>query len=308
MRCRLTGTLPSNAFQSKRLRAGHLPDGENHHSSFMHGGHFVTDAIRSYFAQPGPTTELGAYADLVSELPSSPEELARVVRGLVIHEGLVAPAGLDLPPDRFTDRERVGAASIVQRVLDLDPSPLISARQPGDRMVGYCYHFAVLHCALLRAKGVPSRARCGFAAYLRDGAWIDHWVVEFWDGDGWVLIDPDSARDGLSSDDFRHAGSAWQLCRAGVEDPSRHGNYEFWGWDELRGSLVADIGSLNRVEVGDWEPWCDWIAIDQKDQPNAKLDAHLDTLAELISDDGPFDELQRVFREDDRLRPPAAAT
>ncbi len=132
-------------------------------------------------------------------------------------------------------------------------------------MVGYCYHFAVLHCAFLRAKGVPSRARCGFAAYYREGAWIDHWVVEYWNQGGWVVIDPDSARDAVSPDDFHHAGLAWQLCRAGSEDPSRHGNYELWGWDELRGSLINDIGALNKVEVGEWESWCDRIAIERRD-------------------------------------------
>jgi hypothetical protein len=76
-------------------------------------------AILSYFAEPGRTTELDEYAEVLSELPSDPQELARVVRGLLIHEGLVAPAGLDLPPERFTDRERTGAAAILQRVLAL---------------------------------------------------------------------------------------------------------------------------------------------------------------------------------------------
>jgi hypothetical protein len=266
----------------------------------------VTDPILSYFAAAGPTTDLSEYADLLDALPSSSEELARVVRGLVIHEGLVAPAGLEFPPERFADRKRVGAAAVIRRVLELDAAPLTSARPPENRMVGYCYHFAVLLCAFLRAQGVPSRARCGFAAYYKDDAWIDHWVVEYWNGDTWILIDPDSARDVVSPDDFHHAGLAWQLCRAGSADPTRHGNFELWGWDELRGSLVCDVGSLNKVEVGDWETWCDWIAIERKDQPSEELDPDFDTLAELVSDDGRSDALQRVFREDDRLRPPAA--
>lgn len=268
----------------------------------------VTRPALSYFSQPGPTTKLAGYADLVRELPSDPAKLARVVRGLIIHQGLVASAGLDLPPARFADRERVGAAAIVQQVLRLDPSPLTSERPPENRMVGYCYHFAVLHCAFLRARGVPSRARCGFAAYYRKGAWIDHWVVEYWSHDGWVVIDPDSARDVVSPTEFHNAGLAWQLCRAGGEDPSCHGNYELWGWDELRGSLINDIGSLNKVEVGGWESWCDRISIEQKDQPNAELDSYLDTLAEMVSDDGSLDELQRVFAEDDGLRPPVLST
>ena len=264
----------------------------------------MTDAILRYFAQPGPTTELGGYAELVRELPPEPVALARIVRGLIIHEGLVEAAGLVLPPERVGDRERVGAAAILEGVLRLDDAPLATERAPESRMVGFCYHFAVLHCALLRAKGVPSRARCGFAAYLRDGAWIDHWVVEYWNGSRWVGIDPETARDELSPGDFHDGGVAWRLCRNGGEDPFRHGNYVLWGWDELRGSLISDVGALNKHEVAIWETWCDRIAIPDKEQPSAALDAELDVLAELVTDEAAFDELQRVYREDAGLRPP----
>ena len=267
----------------------------------------MTDAILQYFAQAGPTTQLGEYADLLRELPSEPAALARVVRGLVLHEGLVTPAGLDLPAARFTDRERVGAAEVLRGVLGLDSSPLLAERQPANRMIGYCYHFAVLHCAFLRAKGVPARARCGFAAYYRKDAWIDHWVVEYWDGGAWARIDPDSARDVLSPHEFHDAGLAWQLCRAGTEDPFRDGNYRLWGWDELRGSLICDVGCLNKVEVGEWERWCERIAIEHKDQPHPELDAQLDGLAQMVVNEAAFDALQRAFREDHGLRPPRSA-
>lgn len=266
----------------------------------------MTDDILEYYAQPGPTTALGGHADRVDALPSDPAALAAIVRGLILHQGLVQAAGLELPARRFEDRQRVGAAAILEGVLALDASPLDVAREPADRMVGFCYHFAVLHCALLRAKGVPARARCGFAAYFKDGAWIDHWVTEYWDGDGWVVIDPDAARDVVAPSDFHAAGLAWQRCRDGRDDPLAHGNWELWGWDELRGSLVSDVGALNKVEVGDWEPWCHWIAVADKDQPNAALDPEFDALAALVGDEKTFDALQRRFRADARLRPPAA--
>ena len=65
------------------------------------------------------------------------------------------------------------------------------------------------------------------------------------------------------------------------------------------------MGALNRVEVGEWESWCDWIAVEHEEQPNAGLDSHLDVLADLAPDPGAFDELQRALRENDELRPPA---
>lgn len=266
----------------------------------------MTDSILSYFAQPGPTTELTEYSDLVSDLPSDPKELARIVRGLVLHEGIVEHSGMRLPTDRLADRERVGAAAIVGRVLNLEDSPLSVDRKPENRMVGYCYHFAVLHCAFLRAKGVPSRARCGFADYYSDQAWIDHWVVEYWNRDGWVVIDPDSARNVVSAKEFHNAGVAWQLCRAGDEDPRLHGNHVLWGWDELRGSLINDIGALNKFEVGEWGTWCNLIAIKQKDQPSSELDTYLDTLAGMVTSDSSVEALWHSFDKDERLRPPVA--
>ena len=47
-------------------------------------------------------------------------------------------------------------------------------------MVGVCRHFTLLHVAMLRAQGVPARARCGFGAYFEKGKFVDHWVTEYW--------------------------------------------------------------------------------------------------------------------------------
>jgi len=262
------------------------------------------DTILSYFSAPGPTTDVSDYSGMLAELPADPEKLAEIVRGLVLHQGVAAQAGLEFSADRLVDRERVGAAAILERVLDLDDSPLHVERKPERRMIGYCYHFSVLHCAILRARGVPARARCGFAAYYGDGSWIDHWVVEYWRDDGWVMIDPDSGRDVLTTSEFHNAGLAWRLCRKGLEDPSRHGNHVLWGWDELRGSLICDVGALNKCEVGDWETWCDLIAIEEKDQPSADLDTYLDSLADLVTSDSGFEPVRSAFARDNKLRPP----
>jgi len=264
----------------------------------------MIEATLTYFAEPGPTTNLSDYSNLIHELPSDPIVLARIVRGLLIHEGVVAQRGLQFSAERLEDRNRMGASSILGRVVGLDPAPLESERPVQLRMIGYCYHFAILHCAFLRAKGVPARARCGFAAYFRDDAWIDHWVVEYWDGSDWVVIDPDAGRDVVSTNDFHHAGRAWAFCREGDGAPARHGNHVLWGWDELRGSLVNDIGALNKVEAGEWS-WCDRIEVEHRDRPHATLDAYLDSLARLVSD-GEFEELQRAYRLDPGLHPPAS--
>lgn len=257
-----------------------------------------------YFATPGPATDLSDYSALIDELPSDPKALAQVVRGMILHEGVAASQGLSFSAERHADRNRVGAAATLEGVLALDASALTIERPVERRMLGYCYHFALLHCAFLRAKGIPARARCGFAAYYRQGAWIDHWVAEYWGADGWMLIDPDSGRDSLTRDDFRDGGTAWLRCRAGESDPFRYGNHVLWGWDELRGSLVNDLGALNKVEIGDWS-WCELLKVEPLDQPHATLDPLMDAVAPVVSDARSVEELGRAYQRDVRFQPPA---
>ena len=41
----------------------------------------------------------------------------------------------------------------------------------------------------LRHKGIPARSRVGFGDYFADGFNHDHVVVEYWNGDRWVMFD-----------------------------------------------------------------------------------------------------------------------
>ena len=71
-----------------------------------------------------------------------------------------------------------------------DPRPLATARGAHERHFGTCRDFALMLCSFLRATGVASRLRCGFAAYLGPG-WEDHWLCEYQDAAGaWRLCDP----------------------------------------------------------------------------------------------------------------------
>lgn len=256
-----------------------------------------------YFATSAPATDLRAYAELLEPLPSDPVVLARVVRGLLLHEWDPKAKAIVFSADRRADRNRFGAAATLDGVLALDASPLTVERPLERRMLGYCYHFALLLCAFLRAKGTPARARCGFASYFRKGSWIDHWVTEYWNGAGWTVIDADSGRDVLTGEDFQNGGTAWIRCRSGDADPFSYGNHVLWGWDELRGTLVNDLGALNKVEVGDWS-WCDALKIEPLDQPHATLDPLMDAIAPAVSVASSVDELERLYQHNAKLQPP----
>jgi len=259
------------------------------------------EADIEYFATVGQTTDIAHLADLVAGLPSDPAALGQIVRGLLIHNWTAVTNGIASSPDR-DGMKTFGAAPTLDRILYLDPAPLAQQRAEEQRLIGYCYHFALVHCALLRAKGVPSRTRCGFANYLADGKWTDHWVVEYWNGTEWRLNDPQTGLDELSHADFHDGVRAWRLCRSGAADAASHGNGELWGWDELRGSLVNDIGALNKIEIGAWD-WCIPLRVDPLDQPSPQIDAQLDDLAELATPDRPLGQLHAAFR-DSTARPP----
>ena len=262
--------------------------------------------ITDFYRRPGPTSDLGRHGELVPGLPADAGALGTIVRGLLVHNFTAKMQGLQFSAERMSSMEAVGAEAILDNVFSLDPSPLDLKRPAERRMVGFCYHFALLHCALLRATGTPARVRCGFAGYFLARRWIDHWVVEYWDGDGWQLTDSQIGRSDLTRDDFQDGLTAWDQCRGGASTPGLYGNGELWGWDELRGSLINDVAALNKVEVSGWY-WCDRIKVDPLDQPHDELDASLDTLTRLAATAESVKTMNECFDLYPELQPPADA-
>src|SRR5207244_11964119 len=112
-----------------------------------------------------------------------------VVQGLVVDPCLAHLYGLEPTALRHDELEIRAAAAMLDRMLALDSRPLEEPRPPERRFVGNCRHFTVLLCALLRARGVAARARCGFGAYFDPPRSEDHWVRQRGDGErgSWPL-------------------------------------------------------------------------------------------------------------------------
>lgn len=259
-----------------------------------------------FYRQPSPTSDLGRHRDQSLGLPTDPEALSAIVRGLLIHNYTAKVQGLQFPAERMSHMQTVGTEAILDNVVGLDAAPLDRERPVERRMVGFCYHFALLHCALLRATGTPARIRCGFASYFAPQLWIDHWVVEYWDGSGWLLTDPQTGRSSLTGDDFQNGVTGWNQCRGGASKSTVYGNGELWGWDELRGSLINDVAALNKVEVAGWY-WCDRLQIEPLDQPHDELDTSLDTLSRLAAAAESVEKIEECFVLYPELQPPADA-
>jgi len=266
----------------------------------------LVDEITRFYRQPSPTSDLGRHADLTPGLPAAPEALGAIVRGLLVHNYTAKVQGLAFPAERMAHMQTVGAEATLDNVFSLDPAALGVERPAERRMVGFCYHFALLHCALLRATGTPARIRCGFAGYFEAQRWIDHWVVEYWDGDRRRLADPQTGRSDLTGDDFQTGVTAWNRCRGRASPPALHGNGELWGWDELRGSLINDVAALNKVEVSGWY-WCDRLKVEPLDQPHDELDTSLDILSRLAATADSPETIKECFDLYPELQPPADA-
>ncbi|WP_405868138.1 transglutaminase-like domain-containing protein [Streptomyces sp. NBC_00005] len=246
-------------------------------------------------------------------LPRDPGQLAHVVRDLILHRLEGERLGFEIPDQRLHHDGESRYLREILRILHGSAGPLTEPRAYGERFVGTCRDFALLHVALLRATGTPARVRGGFGTYFVDGFHEDHWVTEYRLPNGsWRLVDPqvlhpayDVDFDPLDvpRDRFVRSGEAWRACREGRADPRTFG---VWGVERYRGtefvrhSLVLDLACRNGVETLPWDGWLPLAGLDD-DPGSLSADdlALLDTVAACSSED----EARRLYA-DPRLAPP----
>lgn len=243
-----------------------------------------------WYATPGPFTGLAEYAPALNALPGDVAGLSAVVQGLLVHRFWMPAYRTDPTPERERQQGLHGASAMLDAALAASAAPLNEQRAPAQRVVGICRHFAVLLCAFLRHRGVPARARCGFATYFEAGKHVDHWVCEYWDdaGSRWVMVDaqldalqravvkPEFDPLDVPRDRFVVAGQAWEAVRRGEADGSKFGIADMWGSWYIRCNLFHDIAALNKVEL---LPWDIWKADGKESANNAALHALCDEVA-----------------------------
>ena len=251
------------------------------------------------YAVPGPLTLLrDQQIRLVEQLEPDPVALCRVAQGLLTLPELATAAGVE--PSRLDEKSIRPAADILGRALELSDAPVAQPRPAQRRVVGTCRHFAVLSCALLRARSVASRVRCGFATYFQPHLHVDHWVTEFWDESDmrWVRIDSEilgfgfvRRPDDLAPGEFLAGGEAWRAYRSDGRDPMTFGVYgtENWGAAEIVGNAIRDVAALNKVEMLPWDEWGPMRAC-----YDGGVTAEVESLMESIADSCAAEDLAAV--------------
>ncbi|GGM24466.1 transglutaminase-like domain-containing protein [Dactylosporangium sucinum] len=210
--------------------------------------------VQTRFSDPG------RYAALLDDLPADLPDLMAVVRNVLVH---YQAAGIRFTGPRLAEID----SRRVERLLELDqsrfPVPLAQPRPEPDRVVVCCRDFALLTVAALRHRGVPARVRVGFAPYLADDWNYDHAVAEYWDGDRWVLADPqlEPSRYPFDTADlpqFLTAAQAWDAHRRGLIDADNYGaspGLPFRGHQFLLDQVLLEVAHRRGDEVLLWDQW-----------------------------------------------------
>ena len=274
----------------------------------------MTQDSLDFYAAPGRFTTLSGGALTSGAI----DEVVEIVQGLLIYDVVAQPFyGVELTPiqaDAINERD---TARLLDIATAIDPRPLNECR-PATKRVGARGHaFSRVTVALLRAAGVPARARCGFGAYFRPGWFEDHWVAEYWNSSAssWQMVDAQLdvkwremigfAIDPLAitADQFVTAGHAWQAWRRGEIDAGRYGlsGINEHGAHWIAGNLRLDLASLNKVEMLPWDVWgAHW---EPGEQPtDAQLQLFDEVAALTVDPDVRLTELRHRYETDDSLR------
>ncbi|MGW1022339.1 transglutaminase-like domain-containing protein [Streptomyces sp. NPDC002577] len=276
----------------------------------------------AFYATQSAFSDPGDLAPLYADLPTDPAQLARIARDLLVHRVEGELYRYDIPQDRLhNDAETRYIDDILRIITERNGAPLTQRRELGDRFVGICRDFSLLHCSFLRHAGIPARIRSGFADYFgSDGFHFDHVVTEYWDDErGWLLADAELA-DALvidahnidfdpmdvPRDRFLVAGAAWRSIRAGEADPKTFGlplpDGPLVGEWFVAGNIRLDLAALSKVETLLWDVWGTGAGGDG--DMTDEIRELYDQAALVTYDHAPFGTVRKLFTENDGLRTP----
>lgn len=200
----------------------------------------MDNKILEFYKSTSSFTDLGFYKEFAKNLPDDIDELCILQRMQIIHP--VAFKDKDIrnkkecfwgdmtkvPVTRLEYEDDIfpTAQSILAELLRKNHN-YIREREAKDKVHVTCRGQAILLASILKAKGIPARARSGFAPYIKyDGMAYDHWITEYYDynKDRWVLVDADEHcpdhemgfdLNDIPNDRFLFGANAWLEIRNG---------------------------------------------------------------------------------------------
>ncbi len=220
-----------------------------------------------FYAQQGQISDPAEHTACLAGLPPDIPGIIACIQGLMLHLHWAGRYGVTLNRVRQEEANLRTVRDRLGKILALDGTPLTDPRPHSKKTVGTCRDFSLLLTAILRHRGVPARARAGFGTYFTPNRYEDHWVCEYWNPDEarWVRVDPQldtlqSQALGLGFNPldmpegkFITGGQAWLLCRSQAADPRHFGIFNMHGLDFIKGNVIRDFLSLNKIEILPWD-------------------------------------------------------
>jgi hypothetical protein len=252
----------------------------------------------------------GAHAALLDALPSDIPGLTAVIQNVLIH---YRGGGVEFTGEHLEEVNNRWVEVILATDQRRNGTPLATPREPVDRVAGCCRDYALLTVSALRHKGIPARTRIGFASYFQPGFNGDHVVVEYWNGERWVMVDSQlepGEHWGFDVHDmpagrFRSAAEVWQGFRAGELDGNDFGVDQSLpirgGWF-IRDYVFLQVAHLQGDELLLWDGWGTMADnLDMDLTPTDELAALL--VASDAGDETATTKLGNLYREDPNLHP-----
>jgi hypothetical protein len=258
----------------------------------------------AFYARHSAITDPGEFAPLFDNLPDDLPGLHQVVQNVYIHVWKIRKHHPGWLKTRSHEIESRRVERSLRLALAHDSRPLTEARPTERKLIVDCRHFAVLLTALLRHKGIPARARCGFATYLEKTHYQDHWITEYWNGERWIMEDPDLVRHDLPREEFYTGSHAWQLTRSGAMSDVQFGyDPHMRGAWVIRHDLVRDMAALNGFEATCCDNW--GLALKDEKLVTTRERKLLDeAAAHTLSGEQGFPTLRAFYDGQDLLRAP----
>ena len=222
----------------------------------------------SFFANKNEFTDSVRFHSILESLPNDIESICSFSQNLLIHAYWVEKYDCFIEESaKFEEMQLRYISDILEIADSKSKKHFYTNRSPKERVVSICRDFSLMVCTVLRAKGVPARLRCGFATYFAKDHFEDHWVCEYWNVEKskWVMVDAQLDKLHIEtleinfdpcevpSDKFIFAGKAWELCRAGIEEPENFGIKGLNGLPFIKGNLVRDLFALAKIELLAWD-------------------------------------------------------
>lgn len=209
--------------------------------------------LKKYFEEHG---EMSKMSYRIFEPLKSIEEIVSLVQKRMIHQAWAHRYGVEVTDTR---KQETMMRTMSEKIEWLSEN--------NQQIFGICRDFSLFTVALCRDNNIPARARCGFATYFEKDKYIDHWVVEYYDGEKWIMIDPqldnfqkevlDINFDtmNLSKNEFILGGDAWHMCRNEGKNPLKFGIFQWWGYDYLMCNMLLDAHALLKRPMHPWDKW-----------------------------------------------------